>query len=107
MFVTFVSVSANAIDAINARGFFLKNTYSFWKYEKESLFLFPKRTTFFLIRRRLHCVIGSSLEHTVACGDVVERVKSINVQMSLIWSAVLVLYQARCGTRKVWILQGL
>ena len=46
------------------------------------------------MRRRLHCVIGSSLEHTAACGDVVERVKSIYVQMSVIWSAGHPLHQA-------------
>ena len=45
-FVTFVSVSANAIDAINAGGFFLKKNYSFWKFENKSPFV-PRRTTFF------------------------------------------------------------
>ena len=86
--VTFVSVSANAMDAINAGEFFLKKNYSFWKFENKSPFFVSQENPFFLMRRRLLCVIESSLEHTASCGDVVERVKSTYVQLSLIWSAV-------------------
>ena len=53
----------------------------------------PKRTTFFICVE--DCIAWlEALLITAACGDVVKRVKSVYVQMSLIWSGGHPLYQA-------------
>ena len=64
----------------------------FWTFfrESEKCFWFPR---FFFERRRLLARLKALLI-TAACGDVVELVKSVCVQLSLIWSAGDPLHQA-------------
>ena len=70
-----------------------------WKNAPEKLFFFKESEQLFLIsknffeRRRLLARLEALLI-IAACGDVVERAKSIHVQLSLIWSAGHPLHQA-------------
>ena len=75
-------------------GDFFEKEFFFLKMWKQITLFVSQENHFFLMRRRLRWVIESSLEHTASCGDVVERVKSVYVQLSLISSAGHPLHQA-------------
>ena len=68
----------------------MKNVSENFFRESENMFLISKN---FFERRRLLARLKALLI-TAACGDVVELVKSVCVQLSLIWSAGHPLHQA-------------